>query len=413
MARKVTAMDVRMASALAGAVENVAAFCREQEISRQTYYKWQARVAAEGVAGLQERSRRPHRSPGATPFEVEDLIVTRRKQLADDGLDHGPASIRWSLLTDLGAARLPAAVTVPAVTVPAVTVPAVSTIARILVRRGLVTPAPQKRPHSSYHRFVAARPNELWQSDWTQWALADETPVAIAATLDDHSRVLVGIAAELADATARFVWSVMLAAISVFGVPATSLTDNGLVYSMARRGGQAAFEINLRALGCHPICSSPYHPQTCGKIERFWQTLKKWLTAHGPYPTLEALNADLAVFAELYNHHRPHRALHGATPHATYTAGVKARPADRPLPAPTRVEHNRVTGRGALSVGRYEISVGTAWAGHTLDIVHDDQHVVIFAGNQLVRALTLDPARSYQPAEPGRVRTYRYRHQPH
>src|SRR3954447_21603483 len=263
MAETVAPMDVRMAAACSGAVKDVAAFCREQQISRKTFYKWRARVAAGGLDGLSERSRRPRRCPTATPAAVEDEIVTVRKELADDGADNGPESIRLELL----ARGLPA--------------PSRATIARILTRRGLVVPAPRKRPRSSRHRFVYPRPNECWQSDWTGWQLADGSPVAIAGTLDDHSRLLVGIGAGLGDGDGPLVWAVLVAAAGRYGVPQRSLTDNGTCYSTARRGlSPSDFETNLRALGCQPITSTPYHPQTCGKIERFWLTLKKWLRAY-------------------------------------------------------------------------------------------------------------------------------------
>src|SRR6185437_2655171 len=170
MAGMVAAMDVRMAAVLAGAVPNVAGFCREQQISRQTFYKWRARFRAEGVAGLAVRSRRPHRPAGVTAAAVEDAVVLLRKQLADDGADNGADSIRSALLAGRGGA------------------PSRATIARILTRRGLVVPAPGKRPKSSLHRFVYARPNECWQSDWSGWQLADGSDAAIAGTLDDHSR---------------------------------------------------------------------------------------------------------------------------------------------------------------------------------------------------------------------------------
>src|SRR3954452_9892993 len=289
MARKVTAMDVRMAAALAQGVEDVAAFCRAQQISRQTYYKWKKRFESEGLDGLRDRSRRPTSIPIATPGEVEDAIVRVRKELADAGEFNGPFGI---------ADRLAAEGVWP--------VPSRATIARILTRRGQVRPQPGKRPRSSYRRFQAARPNELWQSDWTEWHLAGQRPVAIAGTLDDHSRLLVGLAAGSGDGDGELVWAVMAAAIGAYGVPMSSLTDNGLCYTTARRSGMrpAAFEANLAALGCQSIASRPYHPQTCGKIERFWQTLKKWLRAreraHGQYRTLDALNKDLAIFAEHY-----------------------------------------------------------------------------------------------------------------
>jgi transposase-like protein len=96
MAQKVTAMDIRMAAALAGQVDNVAEFCRSSKISRETFYKWRRRFNEDGIEGLQEQSRRPLTSPGQTSAEVEDLIVLRR----EDGRDHGPQSIVWTLQRD-------------------------------------------------------------------------------------------------------------------------------------------------------------------------------------------------------------------------------------------------------------------------------------------------------------------------
>ena len=386
MAGTVAPMDVRMATACAGAVGDVTAFCRAQGISRKTFYKWRRRFAALGVEGLQEVSRRPRRSPGATSAELEDAIVARRKQLLDEGLDAGPETIRSMLLASGGAA------------------PARATIARILVRRGLVVPAPRKRPRSSLHRFVYARPNECWQSDWTSWGLADGRPAAIAGTLDDHSRLLVGLGAGPGEGTGALVWSVMAAAIGAYGVPQRALSDNGSCYSQARRGGTpAAFEANLRALGCQPITSSPYHPQTCGKIERFWQTLKKWLTAyeirHGAAADVHELNRRLVRFADYYNTGRPHRALRGRTPAQSFAATVAARPADRPLPEPVTTYRCRIGARGVMPVGRYQVHVGSCWNGQTLTAIKDGTRVALFAGHHLVRALDINPDRTYQPAK--------------
>lgn len=94
MAEMAVAMDVRMAAAMAGGVPNVAAFCRDQKISRQTFYKWRARFVEAGIEGLRERSRSPRRRPGQTPVAVEDVVVRLRKQLGEDGLDCGPEGLR-------------------------------------------------------------------------------------------------------------------------------------------------------------------------------------------------------------------------------------------------------------------------------------------------------------------------------
>jgi transposase InsO family protein len=392
MAQKVTAMDIRMAAALAGQVDNVAEFCRREQISRQTFYKYRARFHDEGIDGLKDRSRRPLSCPGQTCAEVEELVLRRRKQLLEQGLDHGPQSIQWSLRREGNTA-----------------LPAPSTIWRILTRHGVITPQPQKRPKSATKRFTFNRPNECWQSDWTEWALADGSPVAIAGTLDDHSRYLCGLHAAAGYGTGELVWEVMLAGITECGIPSMSLTDNGFVYTGKWRGFESTFEANLRALGVKTINSRPFHPQTCGKIERSWQTLKKWLRARPAPGTVDALNALLDEFRDFYNHHRDHRALRGATPAAVFAATAKARPADRPLPAPVFVSRHVVGERsGNLFIPPYKVNVGLRWAGHACDCVRDGEHITIFSGSTLVREFTADPTRTYQPGDKN-TRTYRNR----
>jgi transposase InsO family protein len=391
MAQKVTAMDIRMAAALAGQIENVAQFCRDHQISRETFYKYRRRFGEGGIEGLQQLSRRPHTSPGQTPVEVEDLIVLRRKQLIEDGRDHGAQSIVWSLQRE------------------GVAVPSVSTVWQILTRRGMITPQPQKRPKSATKRFCFDRPNECWQSDWTGWALADGTAVGIAGSLDDHSRYMVGLRACAGDADAALVWEVILAGINECGIPSMSLSDNGLVYTGRFHAYESAFETNLRALGVRTINSAPFHPQTCGKIERSWQTLKKWLTARPAAATIDELNALLGQFRSFYNHQRPHRAHRGATPAEVFDATAKARPAERPVPAPIVVSRHTVgETSGYLFVAPYKVNVGLRWAGHDCDVIRDGEHITILSGTTLVRSFTADPTRKYQRGDKS-TRTYRTR----
>ncbi|ANE79492.1 integrase [Mycobacterium adipatum] len=395
MAQKVTAMDIRMAAALAGQIDNVAEFCRRENISRETFYKWRRRFLQHGLAGLQDLSRRPRRCPGQSSAVVEKLVLDRRQRLLDQGVDHGPESIVWSLRDDS--------------TVDAALVPSRSTVWRILTRHSMITPQPQKRPKSATKRFCFTRPNECWQSDWTQWQLADGTHVAIAGTLDDHSRYLVGLHAATGDADGELVWAVIMAGIWECGIPAMSLTDNGSVYTGRLRGHESAFEINLRTLGTQTINSTPYHPQTCGKIERFWQTLKKWLRAQRAPMTIAELNTLLDAFRDFYNHHRRHRAHRGVTPAAVFSATVSARPAPRPLPGPVFVTCNVVDKKtGRLNVGPYDVNVGLRWAGHQCHAIRDGDHITIFSGNRLVRTLVANPKRRYQPGDKT-TRSYRTR----
>jgi transposase InsO family protein len=382
MAQKVTAMDIRVAAAYAGPIENVSAYCRDHQISRQTFYKYRCRFRDEGLEGLQERSRRPHHSPGQTPAAVEEAVLRKRKQLLEDGRDHGPQSIVWAFERD------------------GQPTPSRSTVWRILTRHGLIVPEPRKRPKSAAKRFTFSRPNECWQSDWTEWRLADGSPVAIAGTLDDHSRYLTGLLAGPGDATADLVWSVMLAGIAECGIPSMSLSDNGFVYTGRWRGHETSFEANLRSLGTRTINSSPYHPQTCGKIERFWQTLKKWLRARPEPTSLAALNALLEEFRAFYNHERRHRALRGATPAAAFAATAKAQPADRPLPNPVFVTRKTVSAVGELYVAPYRIRVGKRWSHHVCDAIRDGDHITLFSGTALVRELTADPTKRCQLVDP-------------
>lgn len=391
MAQKVTAMDIRAATALAGQIDNVSQFCRDHQISRQTFYKFRRRFGREGLAGLQDQSRRPNSSPGRTPAAVEEAVLRARKQLLEQGLDHGPQSIVWTLERD------------------GLTTPSRSTAWRILTRHGLIVPQPHKRPKSATKRFCFARPNECWQSDWTGWSLADGTDVAIAGSLDDHSRYVPALRAGIGYGTAELVWSVMLAGITECGIPAMSLADNGMVYTGRLHAFEADFETNLRALGTRTINSTPSHPQTCGKIERFWQTLKKWLRAHPTPATIEELNDLLETFRSFYNHRRPHRALRGITPAEAFTATDKARPAQRPLPAPVFVSRHTVgETSGKLHIAPYRVNVGLRWAGHHCDVVRQGDYITIFSGATLIRALTADPTRNYQPSAPN-TRTYRGR----
>jgi transposase InsO family protein len=391
MAQKVTAMDIRAATAVSGQIANVSAFCRGRQMSRQTFYKWRRRFHEEGLAGFEERSRRPRTSPGQTAAVVEEAVLRKRKQLIEQGCDHGPQSIVWALQRDGGAT------------------PSRSTVWRILTRHGVIVAQPQKRPKSATKRFCFTRPNECWQSDWTQWRLADGAAVAIAGSLDDHSRYVTGLHAGMGEGAAELVWSVMLAGITECGIPAMSLTDNGFVYTGRLRAFEAAFEANLRALGTRTINSTPGHPQTCGKIERFWQTLKKWLRARPTPATLDELNELLAQFCEFYNHQRPHKALRGATPAEAFTATDKARPTERPLPQPVFVTCHIVgQDSGNLFVPPYKVNVGRRWAGHSCHSIRDGDHIAIFSATTLVREFTADPTRNYQASDKA-TRTYRNR----
>lgn len=380
MAREVVAMDVRLRIAVACEDVNVSGFCREHGISRETFYVWRRRFRDAGLDGLEPRSRAPLSSPQRIGADVEEAIIELRKELVDRGVDAGAGTIQWHL----GRRKLRA-------------VPSEATIWRVLVRRGFVVAEPRKRPKASYRRFQASAPNELWQADCIDWMTAAEGQVRILSFLDDHSRVALRVRA-LAEATTDATWETFCEATAIWGVPLGQLSDNGLNFSGRLRGFEVRFETELRAIGVVPKTSRPYHPQTCGKVERFQQTLKKWLRRQPIAANLAALQAQLDTFVDYYNHHRPHRGISRRTPVEAWAATPPAINLGTALPGPAQHTTVIVDDRGIARVGRYRIALGVHWARQQARVDHDDTHAAVFINHRLVRALTLDPTRSYQPS---------------
>jgi transposase InsO family protein len=379
MARKVVPVDVRLAAAVASEAINVAAFCREHGVSRDTFYRWRDRYKEEGLAGLEPRSSAPKTSPGRTPPAVEDVVVALRKELGEAGLDAGASTIQWHM----GRRGMPS-------------VPSVATIWRILVRRGFVTPEPRKRPTSSWRRFEAAAPNVLWQADATKWVIAIGQ-VEILSFLDDHSRLITASRAVMT-ATTDNTWETFCNAVTTWGLPSGHLSDNGLNFSGRLRGCEVAFETNLRAAGVRPITSRPFHPQTCGKIERFHQTLKKWLRKQPLARDLAELQAQLEVFIAIYNLERPHRGIGRATPFERWSATPKAINLGTALPGPGHDSTAHVDDRGCVRVRPWVIHIGIDHQGRTARVILDDTHAAVFIDGTLVRHLRLDHTRPYQPS---------------
>jgi transposase InsO family protein len=359
---------------------------RSYGVSRQWVHELVRRFEAEGEAGLEARSRRPLTSRQQTLLEVEDEIVGLRKALQEEGLDAGAHTIAYHLVKRRGAA------------------PAPSTIWRILSRRGFVTPQPQKRPRCSFIRFEADQPNERWQADITHWTLDDGSPVEILNIIDDHSRLLVTSDVRSVTKAADVVASFRKAA-GRHGFPASMLSDNGAVFTAGpRRGGRCAIEIELFALGISLRHSTPYHPQTCGKVERLHQTVKRWLARQPRGGTLRELQRRLDRFRGYYNTERPHRALGRRTPEEAFGARPKAGPSGTAIliPGHYRVRQDRIDSSGLVTL-RYNsrlhhIGVGRRHAGTRVLILVADLAVrVLTRKGELIRELTLDPERNYQP----------------
>jgi transposase InsO family protein len=368
---------------------------RTYGVSQGWISRLMARYTTDGDAAFEPRSRAPRTSPAATAAATVELVLQLRKQLSESGLDAGADTIGWHLhhhhTTTLSRA----------------------TINRILVRAGQVTPEPSKRPKSSYIRFEAEQPNQTWQSDFTHYRLTRPdgrpgTDTEIITWLDDHSRYALHVSAH-----PRITGPVELAAfretVATYGIPASTLTDNGMVYTVrfaGGRGGRTHLETELRRLNIVQKNSRPNHPTTCGKVERFQQTLKKWLRAQARQPaTIHQLQTLIDVFTDEYNHRRPHRSLpHRATPATAYHTRPKAVPrTDRTGDTHDRVRHDTISKAGSVTLrvaGRLRhIGIGRTYAGTYVTLLVQDLNVRVIhaATGELLRELTIDPRRDYQP----------------
>jgi transposase InsO family protein len=376
----------------------VSEFCAQHQISRSQFYEIRARARREGPLAV--LAARPRAGGGGTSIaaEVEDWAVRIRKELAEQGLDHGPITVRHEML----AAGLPA--------------PSRATLARVFTRRGMVLAQPAKRPRSSWRRFTFAAVHECWQLDATEWALAGGGTGTVFQLIDDHSRFIVASGADHEE-TSRCAVQVMKAAVAAHQAPVLLLTDNGVAMNPHRRGATSQLVTYATTLGTRAITSRIYHPQTCGKNERLHSTLKRWLRARPLPATIEELAALVAQFDDRYNQRRPHQALDMNVPAHILLTGPRATPPQPPppppapgpargrsstptLPTPARPPDQRVTRvrpNGTVKIiGGYHIGLGVEHAGSDV-LCHVQANLVTIYdahGTQL-RRLRVHPDQRY------------------
>lgn len=359
-----TAMDALLAAGVK--IDNVQRWCRDNGVNPRTFYRHRARVEAEGV--WRPRSSRPHHSPGITPADLDAWICKLRVDL---GIDNGADQIRDELQR------------IHAATGPAWSVPSRSTINRVLDRHELLDRNPAKRPRCSWRRFCYAQPRDCYQIDATNVALAGGRLVAVFDVLDDCTRMLVACHAaprETADAAV----AAIARAFADHGPPAIVLSDNGTAFTHRRQhdnAGPSRFAHAVHQHGTRLIHASPYHPQTCGKVERHHQTLKKWLHAQPHQPrTLRQLQHLLDSYRDYYNQRRRHSALPGrTTPHHAWTSAPHhGGPHTLPTQTDATIHRPRVSDTGTIRVGLSRIGVGAAWRGQTLTAIRDGDHITVY-----------------------------------
>jgi transposase InsO family protein len=188
-----------------------------------------------------------------------------------------------------------------------------TTVRRILHEEGLLesVPAPVAKPGPSEHRFERAEPNQLWQSDIFTFLLRRHQRLYVAAFMDDYSRYIVSLVVAHHQRSS-LVLEALARGIAEYGAPREVLTDQGRQYVAWR--GTTDFEGELRRQGIHHIKSRPHHPQTLGKIERFWKTLWDEFLSRTVFADFEDCQRRIALFVQAYNFRRPHQGIAGVVP---------------------------------------------------------------------------------------------------
>jgi transposase InsO family protein len=340
---------------------------RRYGVARQTVHGWLRRYAADGLAGLVDRSSKPQSCPHQMPAVVEARIVELRR--AHPGW--GPRTILSQLVRE-----------------GVVPVPSRSAIYRCLVRHGLVDPQRRRKRRSDYKRWERLRAMELWQMDVMGGVvLVDGTELKVVTGVDDHSRFCVS-AKVVRRATARPVCDALAEAMRRYGVPDQILTDNGKVFTgrFGSGAGEVLFDRICRENGIRHLLTAPRSPTTTGKVERFHKTLKKDFLAGKTFESLEDAQVAIDGWVSEYNTERPHQGIGDVPPIRRFELAVSepfeviTGGDDEGMDDPEVSTERRVTRRvgvgGRISLAKQAYHVGRWLAGETVDVVVSDDGLI-------------------------------------
>lgn len=344
-------------------------------ISAKTGYKWLERYQLFGAEGLGDRSRRPQRSPNATPADVTAQVVALREQHPR----WGSKKIHALLPCEGGK-------------------PCERTVHRLIKNAGLI--APVNREPAAVERFERGQPNELWQLDFKSpvWLYepTGRTRLQPLSVLDDHSRFALGLVA-LPNQQLLHLWPALWDVFGAYGLPEAILTDNANGLFRSHRDGITSFTMRLWRLGIRHLHGRPYHPQTQGKVERWHRTLDDEALSGQRYDSLPALQQALEDFRNTYNHVRPHEALNLQPPRSRYAPSVRQRPAALPeIDYPPGAILRTVTAKGYISVRGCRVRVGEGLAGERVQLLEHETELVIQYSQFRVRQVPWDELKSGQ-----------------
>jgi transposase InsO family protein len=359
---------VRFVVAASRQEKSFRSLCEEFEVSRPTGYLWLKRYREQGIAGISERSRRPHLSPRQTGVEHEERVVELRQRYPDWG------ARKLQVLLGRAGVRLPA-----------------STIHRILLRRGLVRI--EDRHRRALQRFERAEPNQLWQMDF-KGSKGWDTPTGPLSVLDDHSRYLIALRGTWTT-KAEPVREQLESAFSACGVPEAMLMDHGTPWwnAMAPTGA-TWLTVWLMQQGIELHWSGYRHPQTQGKVERFHGSLQRAQWRRGGVPD-EHRQQWLDEYRQEYNHVRPHEALGMQTPASRWRSSAR-----RYDPNPPRWEYAegatvaRVGSQGQIWAEGRRWDLSYALVGQRVQLVKIEERVLVYHCRTVIRELDLTSQRS-------------------
>jgi len=328
---------------------SVSAACRAFGISRKTGYKWLERYLEDGVSGLIDRNRRPQHIPNRIPKKLEDYVVELKREYEY----WGPRKIHRLASKEY----------------PEIKSVSISTISRVFARHGLVTPREEPVVYPAVGRFERENPNELWQMDLKVAVSRNGGPkVWVAGLLDDHSRYALGLwfLNDLSDESILNCW---IEAARHYGLPSQTLTDHGAQFGMDDCA-TSAFRTYLWACKVQHIQGRVGHPQTQGKIERFWRTFNCELRSQLENSSPESWASLMERWRGQYNTIRPHESLDDSPPSSRY------RPSSKPFLEPDRSQkigkpgsvYRRVSPKGQVSLGGQRHMVGRGLKGWVVEI---------------------------------------------
>jgi len=321
---------------------NIRQLCRRYGVSPATGYKWIRRYREKGEAGLEDRSRRPERSPTRSSPDFEAHVLRIRAEQAA----WGASKIRRILRSE------------------GIDVKAVSTVHAILVRHGKIDPE-ESQKHHAWQRFEHPVPNDLWQMDFKgHFEFGTGQRCHPLTVLDDHSRFLVCLKAcenEKGETVQQHLTSVF----RQYGLPLRMTMDNGAPWGNDRVHRDTPVTVWLRRIGVRVSHSRPHHPQTQGKDERFHRTLNVELLRGRYFQAFPKIQPEFDTYRQIYNQRRPHQAIDMETPVQRFQISPRNFPERLPPIEYSESDHVRkVNEKGKISFRGRRISVGKGFRGY-------------------------------------------------